>query len=425
MKKIKLNVVNETIYYEKLDNGLEIYIYYDKDITNNNACYLTKFGGLNIEFTPIGEKEMIKVSSGIAHFLEHKLFEQESGESVHEFYKKSGTYDNAMTDYKTTRYVINGPLNFKNNLEFLLKYVNSPFFTDKNVEKEKGIILEEESMGKDNPNRLFFETINRNLFNSIPYNNTVIGTRDDIKSITKEELYTCYNTFYNPSNMVLFVVSNIKPEEIIDIAKKNTKDIKEVKIIKKEYDEKEEVRKEKEIIHSKNVNETRMSYTLKYKASIFNANKTEIDVYTTILFNILLGELSDFNIELKKNKIIKDDIFFYTDFEETSNGDYFIVNINALTNRTNEFIKLLEDKLNKKDYTEEEFNLYKKDVIAHLTWSFNSSNNIMGFMTNMYLFDKKIDNNVIDIESNINFKRFKEVIDKLNLNHKSIVILKK
>ena len=168
-----------------------------------------------------------------------------------------------------------------------------------------------------------------------------------------------------------------------------------------------------------------MSYTLKYKASIFNANKTEIDVYTTILFNILLGELSDFNIELKKNKIIKDDIFFYTDFEETSNGDYFIVNINALTNKTNEFIKLLEDKLNKKDYTEEEFNLYKKDVIAHLTWSFNSSNNIMGFMTNMYLFDKKIDNNVIDIESNINFKRFKEVIDKLNLDYKSIVILKK
>ena len=77
MKTIKLNIVNETIYYEKLDNGLEIYTYYDKDIKNNAAWYLTKFGGLDIEFTPIGEKEMIKVPSGIAHFLEHKLFEQE------------------------------------------------------------------------------------------------------------------------------------------------------------------------------------------------------------------------------------------------------------------------------------------------------------------------------------------------------------
>ena len=425
MKTIKLNVVNETIYYEKLDNGLEIYISYDKDIKNNAACYLTKFGGLDIEFTPIGEKEMIKVPSGIAHFLEHKLFEQESGESVHEFYKKSGTYCNAMTDYKTTRYIINGPFNFKENLEYLLNYVNSPYFTDKNVEKEKGIILEEESMGRDNPNRIFYETVNKNLYNTIPYNYSIIGTRDDIKSITKEELYTCYNTFYNPSNMVLFVLTNNKPEEIIDIVKRNTKKIKEVKITKKKYFEKEEVKKEKEIIHSDKVNETRISYSLKFKTSIFNAKKVEIDDYLCIFFGMMLGELSDFNIELKKKKIIKDDVFFYIDFEEAADEEYVIVNINALTNKTNEFIKLLEEKIMKKDYNEDNFNLYRKDSLSNLMWSVNSGTSIMNSMIRLYLFDKKIDNEVIDFKSNINYKRFKEIIDKINLKNKSIVIMKK
>ena len=425
MKTIKLNIVNETFYYEKLDNGLEIYIYYDKDTKNSGACYLTKFGGLDTEFIPIGEKEMIKVPTGIAHFLEHKLFEQESGDSVHEYYKKSGTYNNAMTDYKTTNYIINGPINFKENLEFLLKYVNSPYFTDKNVEKEKGIILEEESMGKDNPNRLFFETVNRNLFNSIPYDKKIIGTIEDIKSITKEELYTCYNTFYNPSNMVLFVVSNLKPEDVIDIAKKNTKNIKEVKIIKKEYDEKEEVRKEKEVIHSDKVNETRMSYSLKYKTSRFNATKAELDVYLRIFLFITVGELSNFNIELKNKKIIKDDIFTYVDFEESANGDYVIININALTNKTNEFIKLLEDRLNKKEYNEEDFNLYRKDLLAHMLWGVNSRSNIMNSMVRMYLFNKKIDNEIIDMRSNLNFKKFEEIVDKLTFNNKSIVIIKK
>lgn len=426
MKTINLDIVNEKIYYEKLKNGLEVYVSYQKNFNNNFACFLTNFGGLDVEFIPQGEDKMIKAPSGIAHFLEHKLFEQKDGTSVHDYYKKSGTYVNASTNYKTTRYIFSGPNNFENNLEFLLDFVQSPYFTDKNVEKEKGIILEEERMTKDDPNRLFYETIYKNLFNDIPYDNTVIGTRKDIKSITKEELYKCYNTFYNPSNMVLFVVSNKNPKDVFNIVKKNQdkKKYKDYKIIKKEYNEKDEVKKEKEIIHS-NVSETRVSYSLKFDINYFDAKKVEIFDYFTIFFDLLVGDLSKFNLELKTKKIINDDIEYSISSEKSKEKEYIVFNIAAVSNKANKFIKLLEEKLKNKDYDIRDFELYKKSLLSNLIYQFTNTGTIINYMIDEYLFSKKISNENIEVEKNINFNRFKEITDKFIIKNKSIVILKK
>ena len=426
MKTIKLDVIDEKIYYEKLDNGLEIYVSFQKKFTNNFACFLTKFGGLDIEFIPEGEKEMVKMPSGIAHFLEHKLFEQEKGTSVHDFYKKSGTYVNASTNYKTTRYIFSGPNNFKENLEFLLDFVQKPYFTDKNVEKEKGIILEEENMTRDNPNRLFFETINKNLFTKIPYNNNVIGTRKDISRITKEDLYKCYNTFYNPTNMALFIVSNIDPKEVFNTVRsnQNKKKFNKINIIKKEYEESLEVRKEKEIIHT-NVNETRVSYSLKFDINSFNAKKIEIYDYINIYLNLHIGDLSKFNLDLKTRKIIKDDIEHSVSIEKAKDKEYVILTIVAITDKTNQFISLLEEELVKKDYKEEDFNIYKKSMFSSLIYQFCDTSSIMNYMTNEYLFNDKIDGENILVEKNLNYNRFKEIINKLVIKNKSIVILKK
>lgn len=426
MKTINLDIVNEKIYYEKLKNGLEVYVSYQKNFNNNFACFLTNFGGLDVEFIPQGEDKMIKAPSGIAHFLEHKLFEQKDGTSVHDYYKKSGTYVNASTNYKTTRYIFSGPNNFENNLEFLLDFVQSPYFTDKNVEKEKGIILEEERMTKDDPNRLFYETIYKNLFNDIPYDNTVIGTRKDIKSITKEELYKCYNTFYNPSNMVLFVVSNKNPKDVFNIVKKNQdkKKYKDYKIIKKEYNEKDEVKKEKEIIHS-NVSETRVSYSLKFDINYFDAKKVEIFDYFTIFFDLLVGDLSKFNLELKTKKIINDDIEYSISSEKSKEKEYVVFNIVAVSNKANKFIKLLEEKLKNKDYDIRDFELYKKSLLSNLIYQFTNTGTIINYMIDEYLFSKKISNENIEVEKNINLNRFKEITDKFIIKNKSIVILKK
>ena len=249
MKTINLKIVNEKLFYEKLDNGLDVYIIKKDNFHSSFATFLTKFGGKDIEFIPINENNMVKMPSGIAHFLEHKLFEQETGESVHEFYKKSGTYVNAMTGYKSTKYIFKGPKNFKENLNYLLDFVQSPYFTDKNVEKEKGIILEEARMDLDSPYRLFSETVLKNLFTSSLYEHTIIGSMDDIKSITKENLYRCYNSFYHPNNMALLIVTNEDENDVLELVKNNQNKKsfkKDFNIIKKEYEESEKVRKKKE-----------------------------------------------------------------------------------------------------------------------------------------------------------------------------------
>ena len=426
MKYIDLDIVNEKILYDKLDNGLDVYIIRKKDFNLNFASFITKFGGIDIEFIPIDEKEYVKMPAGIAHFLEHKLFEQEKDPQVHEFYKKSGTYVNAMTGYKRTKYIFKGPSNFKENLEYLLDFVQSPYFTDKNIEKEKGIIIEEANMCLDDKNRLFNETIMKNLYKEVPFYNKVIGEIEDIKSITKEDIYKCYNSFYHPSNMGLLVVTNENEEEVLELIKSNQskKNYEKDFIIKrKEYNEDDSVRKEYEEIIT-DVTQTRVGYSLKFKLDNFKASRREVFDYLYILFGILVGNLSNFNLSLKEQDIITNDIGYYIDNYSSETDDIITVHFYGLTENPKLFIELLEQQLLSKNYTEEDFDLYKKNIISDFYYCFNSVNGIMSFMMSEYELEGKIDNKVIEIEKKLNYKDFIKVTDNINLNNKSVVVMK-
>jgi len=426
MKVINLDYVDEKLIYEKLDNGLDVYIIRKKDFNSNFASFISKFGGIDIEFIPNGEKEFVKMPAGIAHFLEHKLFEQEKGPQVHDFYKQSGTYVNAMTGYKRTKYIFNGPSNFKNNLNFLLDYVQNPYFTDENIEKEKGIIIEEARMCLDDKNRLFSETIMKNLYKKVPYDKKIIGDIDDIKSMTKEDIYKCYNSFYHPSNMALLVVTNENEEDVLDLVKNNQskKDFKkDFKIVRKKYDEDITVRKEYEEIIT-DVKETRVGYSLKFDLDNFKATRREVFDYIYILLGILLGNLSKFNLKLKEDKIINDDIGYSINNYNTGDKEFITVHIYSLTDKIDQYIELLEKELMNSNYTKEDFDLYRKNMISGFNYNFNSVNGIMGFLTSEYEFQDKIDNNAIEEEINLNYDRFKEVISHFNLNNKSIVVMK-
>ena len=427
MKEIKLSIVNEKIIYDKLSNGLEVYIIRKKDFNSSYATFITNFGGIDLEFIPINEEKMVTMPAGIAHFLEHKLFEQESGESVHEYYGKSGTYVNAMTGYKRTKYIFNGTKDFKNNLNFLLDFVQTPYFTDENVEKEKGIILQEAYMCLDDKNRLFNETIMKNLYNSFRYDKKIIGDIEDIKSITKEDLYRCYNSFYHPSNMALLVVTNEDEKEVLEIIKNNQdkKDYKkDFKIIRKEYDEDIKVRKEYEEIIT-DVSENRMCYSLKFKLSDFNKKKIEVYDYIYIMLGILIGDLSEFNLNLKEKGIIKDNIGYSLNSKSNKDDQFITVHIYALTDKEKEFIELLEKQLMKKEVSEELFDLYKKTIVSDFNYGFNSVSGIMNYMVSEYEFIHKIDNESIIEEMNLNYDSFMDVINKFNINNKSIVVMKK
>ena len=184
MKKIELKSIDETIYYEKLENGLDVYLYNKEGCTNNYVTFTTKFGSVYDEFVPINEKKMISVPFGVAHFLEHKVFVQEHDPQPEEFFAQSGALCNAYTTFKNTTYLFSGPNNLKENIEFLLDYVQSPYFTEENVESEKGIITQEIHMCDDNPTDLLYERIRQNTFHQNPFKESIIGTVKDINKIT-------------------------------------------------------------------------------------------------------------------------------------------------------------------------------------------------------------------------------------------------
>ncbi|KGA98537.1 zinc protease [Alkalihalobacillus alcalophilus ATCC 27647 = CGMCC 1.3604] len=220
MKPITFSQLNETLYYEQLSNGLDVYVLPKEGINKTFATFTTKYGSIDNEFKPLNEQEAIRVPDGIAHFLEHKMFEDENGDVFQDF-SKQGASANAFTSFTRTAYLFSSTSNIEKNLETLVDFVQHPYFTDQSVEKEKGIIEQEITMYDDNPDwRAYFGVI-ENMYEDHPVKIDIAGTAESIGKITKEMLYTCYHTFYHPNNMLLFVVGPVKPEAIIKQVKDN------------------------------------------------------------------------------------------------------------------------------------------------------------------------------------------------------------
>ncbi|WP_145614081.1 EF-P 5-aminopentanol modification-associated protein YfmH, partial [Bacillus licheniformis] len=235
-KTIEFEQLKETLYYEKMPGGLDVYVLPKEGFNKTYAVFTTKYGSIDNQFVPLGKDEMVRVPDGIAHFLEHKLFEKEDGDVFQQF-SRQGASANAFTSFTRTAYLFSSTSNVEENLETLVDFVQDPYFTEKTVEKEKGIIGQEINMYDDNPDwRLFFGLI-ENMYQEHPVRIDIAGTIESISHITKDLLYECYETFYHPSNMLLFVVGPVDPEAIIRQVRENQQ--------KKPYtDQPEIVRKE-------------------------------------------------------------------------------------------------------------------------------------------------------------------------------------
>ncbi|WP_342509584.1 pitrilysin family protein [Sporosarcina sp. FSL K6-2383] len=220
MKKIHFDTLQETLYNEKLSNGLDVYILPKRGFSKTFVTFTTKYGSVDRTFIPRGKKEEVTVPDGIAHFLEHKMFEKEDGDVFQKF-SVNGASANAFTSFTRTAYLFSATDKLYDNTEILLDFVQEPYFTEKTVEKEKGIIAQEITMYDDEPDwRLYFGTI-ENLYHEHPVKIDIAGTVESIQDITAEHLYECYETFYHPSNMVLFVVGAVDPEEMMAFIKQN------------------------------------------------------------------------------------------------------------------------------------------------------------------------------------------------------------
>lgn len=422
MKKIKLNNTNEEIVYEKLENGLDVYLYNKENCTNNYVTFTTKFGSIYNEFVPINKKEMIKVPHGVAHFLEHKVFVQEKDPQPEEFFARSGTICNAYTTFKNTTYLFSGPNNLKENINFLLDYVQSPYFTEENVNSEKGIITQEIHMCDDNPTDVMYETIRKNVFHNNPFKDSIIGTTKDINKITEETLFTCYNTFYHPENMFLVVTGNFNEEDILNsiIENQSKKEYEKLKSIQiKEYKEPNNVVKTKEI---KTVNTpiSKVSYNIKIERNLKDISKRKYNLYLFIIFSCLFDDTSLFDEEAKKDNVITNS----TCLDIINCDTHTLVSLINETNLYERFIEKVKETLKNINITEEDLERKKKVLISNELFSFENIEVINEMIVDNIIFDNQIENNMIDLLKSLNKEELDNVLNKLDLSNNSIVILK-
>lgn len=206
----------DSCIHVKHPSGLEIYICEMKGFSSVEALFGTKYGSINTMFKTSDDAEYTTVPEGIAHFLEHKLFENEDCD-VFELYAKTGASANAFTSFDKTCYIFSSSHNYQDSLRILLDFVQKPYFTKENVDKEQGIIGQEIKMTNDNPDwRLFFNLL-RGMYHNHPVKIDIAGTVESIAEIDADLLYKCYNTFYNLNNMVLSIAGNINADEVLAI----------------------------------------------------------------------------------------------------------------------------------------------------------------------------------------------------------------
>lgn len=218
MKVLPYEHLNESLYYEQLANGLRVYVLPKKGFQKTYATFSTKYGSIDRHFQ-VGDKEQ-QMPDGIAHFLEHKMFAEPTGDIFAQF-ASQGASANAFTSFDRTTYLFSATSHIHSNLETLLNFVQNPYFTAENVEKEKGIIDQEIDMYKDHADWQVYFGLIEAMYQEHPVHIDIAGTNESIKEITTEMLYDCYHTFYHPSNMCLFVVGGVDPEEISLLVRDN------------------------------------------------------------------------------------------------------------------------------------------------------------------------------------------------------------
>lgn len=229
MEKITNDRVHDSYYSFKHPSGLRIFVYPKEGSNSTYAIFGTRYGSVDTSFRRSDEKEVCTVPEGIAHFLEHKLFESEDGDAFTRF-AKTGASANAYTSFDKTCYLFSSTENVYESLEILLDFVQSPYFTEQTVQKEQGIIGQEIRMYDDDPQwRVMFNLL-KALYHHHPVKIDIAGTVESIAEITPDYLYRCYNTFYNLNNMALCVAGNIDPERVLELCNKMLKSSEAVEV---------------------------------------------------------------------------------------------------------------------------------------------------------------------------------------------------
>ncbi len=404
MEIINYETLKEKLYFEEMDNGLKVYVLPKIGFSKSYGLFSTNFGSVDTTFVPIGETEMVKVPDGIAHFLEHKMFEMKDGDASDKF-ARLGASTNAFTSSSRTAYLFNTTSNEYECIELLLDFVQDIYLTDETVEKEKGIINQEIGMYDDDPDwRVYFGSI-MNLYHDHPVKVDIAGTVDSVNSIDKETLEKCYHTFYHPTNMMLFIVGNIDPDKTFELIRNNQskKVFKEnFSIQRKEIIEEKSIDKKEEVL-TMDVSMPKIIVSIKVNDIPEKPHDKLIrDLSMNILLDLLFAKSSSL-YEKWVNEGIINDTFSGSFMQER---DYSFILMGGDTPYVDELKEKLYDFISHiKDYkiTEEEFDRVKRKNIGALISLFNSPESIANIFSRYYF-------------EGIMFFEFIDVINELTLD---------
>ena len=406
----------ESLYFGTHKSGLSIYIMPRKDYTSTYAIFGTKYGSVDSDFVVPGEEDITHVPDGIAHFLEHKMFEQEDGSNVFESFAKTGAMCNAYTSFNLTGYLFQSSGDPYAALEVLLDYVQKPYFTKENVDKEQGIIGQEINMGDDDPNwKLLFNFL-KAMYHNNPVRLEIAGTVESIAEIDADVLYKCYNTFYNLSNMSLVLVGDIDADKAMEVINKGIiKDEPFCEEIKRVYPQEPKSICKKKITDKMNVSIPLFMLGFKdndigYGGERLLRKNIEIEILTEMIF----GKSSPLYEKLYNEGLINQK--FSAEYEPQI--DY---GFTAADGESKEPEKVFDevisyiDNLHQKGLSEEEFNRIKKVIWGRYIRSYND---IGGFAHRFISFDfMDIDyTEYYNVYENVTFedikKRFAKHFDK-------------
>ncbi|NLK70248.1 MAG: insulinase family protein [Clostridiales bacterium] len=379
-KIIACDKTNDKYTHIKHSSGLNILVWEMDGFSTTEALFGTKYGSINTRFKTNKDKDYTVVPEGIAHFLEHKLFENEDTD-VFELFAKTGASANAYTSFDKTCYLFSCSDNYKESLEILLNFVQSPYFTKESVDKEQGIIGQEIRMCDDNPSwRVFFNMLN-GLYKSHPVKIDIAGTIESIAKIDADLLYKCYNTFYNLNNMVLVVAGNVKADEVIDIADKCLKPSEDIELETVFLDEPDEVVKS-EIVDNLPVGTPMFNIGFKVKPrSAYENLKLEMELH------VAMNVLSDAASPLYK-RLTDEGLINSTFSTEIFNGDGFFTVIfagesNQPRKVLTEIIREIENvKVNGLD--REHYESIKKSTYGQVIREFNNVEAVASTLINSY-----------------------------------------
>ena len=364
MQVIENKLIDEKVYVEELENGMKVFIAPKKNTNKKYIIWATRYGSIDSHFIePVNGRE-VKVPDGVAHYLEHKMFEQENG--VDSLYKMMalGLDANAYTTNDHTAYLFGCTENFYEGLDELMDYVQHPYFTDENVNKERGIIEQEIQMYDDEPTwKLYYNCINC-LYKNNEITIDTAGTKESISHITKEILYDCYNTFYHPTNMVMAVCGDFEPEELLEEIKKRLIKKDREGEIKRIYAPADDKINKKEMIQKMDIGMP--MFMIGYR-DFMNEDAIKKEVAASLIYACILGEATDNYQKLYSDGLLIDSLDF--DYEFSKNYSHIL--ISGESDKYKEAVERVCNHIENDDINEADFERAKKRAYGQCVMNYN------------------------------------------------------